>query len=114
MNKHNLKVGQIIFVEHSYTRNETLAEYEVAKIGRKWAELKRPGDSKYIVGRIDLETLEWDGRHHRVWLSLEERKNILEKSAAWTDFCRAISNVRSCPKHLSKEDIERARSILKL
>ncbi len=113
MNKHNLKVGQIIFVEQAY-RRDALVKYEIMKIGRKWVTFKYP-DERYTreAGRFDLETLAMDG-NGTVWLSEEERTKAKLLQEAWSSFQQAVSNAYRRPAAVTCEAIAEARRLLGL
>ncbi len=115
MNKYNLKVGQIIYVDHDYSRGAGPTEYEVTKVGRKWAELKY-ANSRYasVRGRIDINTLEWDGRGASVWLSLEERTQAKLLLDAWDSFRRKVMDAHRRPPKATLEIIMEARALLGL
>lgn len=114
MNKHNLKVGQHIFVEHNYDRGVP-TEYEISKIGRKWAEYKHPGPkTAYVVGRFNLETLAHEDSRDHVWLSLEERKHAKLLNEAWSSFRRAVLDCQRRPERAVIETITEARRLLGL
>jgi len=110
MNKHKLKVGQRVFVEHDFDRGKP-TEYEISKIGRKWAEYKYP-DSRFShsQGRFDIETLHPDSRNGSVWLSLEERAAERLLLETWREFCRDIHALQNhIPSHISLTAIKAAR-----
>lgn len=109
MNKHNLKVGQHIFVERDYDRGKP-TEYVISKIGRKWVEYNFE-NSRFTAprGRFELETLH-DEHRGKVWLSLEQRTQHRLLAQAWGKFCDDIANARyRRPLHVSHEDIAEVR-----
>lgn len=109
MNKHNLKVGQHVFVEHDFDRGKP-TEYVITKIGRKWVEYNYE-NSRFIAprGRFDLETLQAEGRG-TVWLSLEQRTEHKILTEAWHKFCNDIATARyRKPAWISLESIKEAR-----
>lgn len=113
MNKHNLKVGQTVYVDHAYRRSDETVRYEITKIGRKWAEVKTPKGT-YVAGRFDLETLRWESRNDTVWLSLEERAEARALYKAWEEFKRKVYNIHNRPSAATLENIAKAVELLGL
>lgn len=111
MNKHNLKVGQRVFIPD--LRRNGVTEYEISKIGRKWVEYKWPDERyQHVVGRFDIETL-FNGTH-TVWLSLEELGQSRLLSAEWNSFRSAVNIAFQRPKTATLESIKEARRLLGL
>ena len=108
MNKHNLQVGQKLYVRHDRNRqrndNTDLDEYEVEKIGRVWAKLKHP------YYRVNLETLGLDGGRGTVYLSPKHYIDAQELHKAWSNFVRTITDMHyRRPDHVTLESIKEAR-----
>jgi len=109
MNKHNLKVGQKLFIKRERRNSEAAQEddfyaYEVEKIGRVWAKLKHP------YYRVHLETLVLDGSRHNVYLSIEQYNTAVALQAAWVDFYKAVNQFNwRRPEYVTLEGIKEAR-----
>lgn len=117
MNKHNLKVGQVLYVRFDDRFHEVnkidFVEATVTKLGRKWASLSRKGYNREL--KLNLETLTVNDGQHRAWLSPAAYTDDKALHAAWRDFCRAVADVYyRPPSWLSLEAIKEARAKLGL
>ncbi len=112
MNKHNLKVGQRVFIDHSYNRGKT-SEYEITKIGRKWAEFGLVGSSRGLR-RFDLETLRTEGNKDQVWFSLEVRDQGIAVNKAWSEFRHKVDRLYHKPEHVTLELIQELQEKLRV
>lgn len=109
MNRHNLKVGQTVYIRAERAARTSdgsgLEPYEIEKVGRVWATLN------HNYYRVHLETLVLgDGCRGSVWLSEQSYKDAIELNKAWTDFMRSLDAFRHrSPKHITLEAIKEAR-----
>lgn len=112
MNKHNLKVGQSIYIKfhRDYAGSASpreLTEHTVEKIGRVWAKLNHP------YYRIELETLALDGGHGTAYLDPQHYKDAVELQRDWREFCVRIREIEHRrPINMTCETIKEARRVL--
>lgn len=108
MNKHDLKVGQTVYL-HRTRGPLTLEPMEVTKVGRVWATLALTSD------RLNVETLRLETSGSRAWLSEAEYENEHKLSKGWEHLRRDFLDLHyRRPDGVTLADIEKAREVLKL
>lgn len=105
-----LEVGQRLwYVPQCRTNNA--CEVEVIAVGRKWAYLNH---GRRNGRRIDIETLQVDGRGHpspgRCYSSQAHYENSCKLHKAWRELASSLPY--SPPSHISIADIEAIKKII--
>lgn len=107
MNKHNLVVGQTVWITkraHYGSAWPDLIPTKVEKVGRIWAQIDETRD------RLNVETLQMESSGRRVWLRPELYEQAKTCDEAWTKFCVDIQNIRyRRPQYITLEAIKEAR-----
>lgn len=105
-------IGQTVYVEPS--RNAHRGErFEpkpcaVTKLGRRWVTIRRP--DLHYEERFDPATMQTDGGDYSqhaqpVWLSLQEWRDDVEASDAWSAFKDAMRHQHDLPRGLTAAEV---------
>ncbi len=115
MNKHNLKVGQTLYVRlvdrYHQANKVDFIELKVESIGRKWATVTQKGYTRRR--RVDIDTLELEDGRGTIWLSPAAYTEAKALREAWHAFLTAIDMARyRPPRGLTVDAINEARAKL--
>lgn len=116
MSKHDLKVGQMLWLvgsHHGRPKEYCGEEIEIVKVGRDWAYFGPSGQS-----RLRLESLRLDGGGYnspgRAYLSREACEVERDTDKAWEKMSVAVHGRYGRPDGVTLADVEQAMKLLRL
>ena len=107
-----LNVGQKLWFVPYQKYHGPAREVEVQTVGRKWAT------ATTLRNRINIENLTVDDAGYmstgQCYLSEQEYNDTVGFQNEWQSFVKRVSHIRIKPEHITRDDLNELKRILKM